>query len=303
MPQISIIIPYHNEKSALVSLVQELETNLKNISAQVIWADDGSTDESTQTLLDFLKGQKNSFESDFVSNQIRKGKGAILQKAIKQVKAKTIIFMDADGQDDPKDLSKFVALAHKFDLVNGYRANRQDGIDKTLPSKIGNRIFWRGILKTNLHDVNCGYKMMSKNVLDAIPLYGDNYRFLPILAQRFGFLVGEVEVNHRPRENGSSKYGWTRLWSGFLDTLTTYFLIRFGERPLHLFGTIGAMLFLPGLLITLELGIARIFFGTLLKDRPLLWLGVLLTVLGTQIISIGLLGELFLWDRRQKSIK
>jgi glycosyltransferase involved in cell wall biosynthesis len=237
---LSIIIPFYNEKDNLPLLIGGLTRELKNIKDdwEVIFVDDGSDDDYSLAANDKIK---------LIKHRKRLGKGKALATGFKKAKGETIIFMDADLQNDPADLHQFARrIDSGFDLVNGWRKVRNDGLSKTLPSSIFNTFLLKVFLKSKFHDINCGFKAMKKEVLDEIPLYGDNYRFLPVLAEKSGFKTGEVVVKHHPRKHGRSKYGFLRLFFGLLDTLTTYFIYKFSEKPLHFFGPIGGGFFLAG---------------------------------------------------------
>jgi hypothetical protein len=170
-------------------------------------------------------------------------------------------------------------------------------------SKIGNTVIWRNILSSPFHDINCGYKMFKKEVLEALPLYGDNFRFLALSAHNEGFKVGEVSVNHRPRTHGTSKYTPLKVFFGLLDTIATYFIFRFSEKPLHFFGVVGGSFFGAGFLIALYLSYERIFHGILLYRRPALLFAILLIIVGIQIIMTGIVAELlvYLHNKNTKS--
>ena len=297
----TIVIPYYNEVESLPKLKSELK-NLK-MNFEVIWADDGSVDGSTECLKKQSFG-KLDFSEKYIRHHKRLGKGKSLIDAIKMSETEIVVFLDADGQDDPTLIKYFLEkIESGADLVNGWRQKRIDATDKTVPSSFANKFLWQKVLKTKLHDVNCGFKAMRKSIFEVVPIYGDNYRFLPILAEKSGFLVDEVKVDHRPRVAGISKYGTSRLWSGLLDTLTTYFIIKFAERPLHLFGTIAALMGGVGFVIITILSIERIFFGELLYRRPLLWGGILLVILGVQLFTTGLIAELMLWEKRKNNLR
>ena len=227
------------------------------------------------------------------------GKTAALNAGFTHARGQIIITMDADLQDDPAEIPAMLAkLDEGYDLVAAWRADRQDPLGKTLPSRFFNFVVSR-FTGVGLHDFNCGFKVYRRAVTDTVRLYGEFHRFIPVLAHQQGFRITEVPVRHHPRQAGVSKYGARRLLKGFLDFGTVLFLTTYLKRPLHLFGATGLAIFAIGLVINLYLaflwllrevgGVAGVApIGT----RPLLIVGVLAMILGIQLISIGLLGEM-----------
>lgn len=290
---ISIIIPFYNEKDSLPLLVEKLKRILKDIreKTEIIYIDDGSTDGSRVMV---------TANVELIHHRKKLGKGRALLSGFELSKGDVIVFMDADLQDDPAQLPKFLGKIRKgYDLVNGWRHQRHDPLSKTLPSAFFN--FFIGVFfRTRLHDLNCGFKAMRREVLEAIPLYGDNYRFLPMLAQKEGFKIGEVEIVHHPRKFGKSKYGAVRLIFGFLDLMSAYFVYQFSEKPLHFFGFVGGLIFMIGFIVTAVLIFQRIFYGMLLYRRPALSIGILMIIVGVQIIMTGIIGELIVYLKRKK---
>lgn len=291
----SIIIPFYNEAENLPILLSELKKNLHQLEHEIIFVDDGSIDGGDDRL--------KKAGATVLSHRKRLGKGAALATGFKKSKGETIIFMDADLQDNPDDIKKFLdAIDEGYDVVNGWRKDRQDKIDKTLPSRLANAFLWKALFHSTIHDMNCGFKAIRKEVLQEIPLYGDNYRFLPLIAHNKGFSVGEVVVSHRPRRFGKSKYNAMRLFFGLFDTLTTYFIFRFSEKPLHFFGTVGGGLFGTGFILALYLTIDRVVYGHLLYRRPALLLSILLIIVGIQIVMTGIVAELVVHlDKKAKN--
>jgi len=294
---LSIIIPFYNEKESLPLLLNKLKQVLAKIhlKSELILVDDGSSQK--------YQLEKLSLPYQLVRHRKRLGKGRALANGFLQAKGEIIVFMDADLQDDPEELPKFIEKINQgYDLVNGWRKKREDNITKIWPSFIFNQLLLKMFFKSNLNDINCGYKAMRRAVLEQIPLYGDNYRFLPIIAQQEGFRTTQVEVKHHKRLYGRSKYGFWRLFFGLIDTLTTYFIYRFSEKPLHFFGPIGAIIFGSGFIISLILTLARIFYHTLLYRRVILQLGILLMIVGVQIMMTGIVAELIVFlDKKQKN--
>lgn len=290
---ISIIIPFYNEKESLPILVNELIGQLDKINEkyEIILVNDGSTDNSE------FRIQNSEFNKNIklINQRKRLGKGQALKTGIENSTGDKIIFMDADLQDDPKDIKNLIdKLNDSNDLVNGIRANRQEsGLVKTY-SKIA---AW--FLKTFLHspftDINCGFKIFKRAVLKDFNFYGNNFRFFPLATYLNGYKVSELPVTNNRRKFGHTKFGKSKIFVGILDTLTAYFLFKFSEQPLHFFGIIGGTIFFIGFAISFYLTIERLFFGVLLVTRPLLWLGLLLIIIGIQIVMTGIIGELMVY--------
>ena len=204
--------------------------------------------------------------------------------------------MDADLQDDPREIPRFVKkLDEGYDLVSGWRFKRHDPLSKTLPSKLFNYLTSM-LTGVRLHDFNCGFKAYRKEVIEDIELYGELHRYVPVLAHWKGYKVGEIKVKHHSRPHGKSKYGLGRISRGLMDLVTVAFLTRYMKRPLHLFGSVGMLLLLVGLIINVYLAVLWLL-GRGIGARPLLLLGVLLMLIGFQIISTGLMGEILIGTR------
>lgn len=296
---ISVIIPFLNEAENLPELVTRLDgvfTAMKE-KYELILIDDGSTDNYHDVLPKMP-------EIKLIKHRKRSGKGRALESGFAKAKGDIIVFMDADLQDDPDDLPRFIEkLNDGYDFVNGWRKERIDPISKTLPSSIFNYFLLKKMLKSSYHDINCGFKAMKREVLEGFVFYGDNYRFLPILVHRQGFKTTEVVVTHHPRIHGVSKYGFFRIFFGFFDTLTTYFINSFAEKPLHFFGPVGGISFVAGFIITFMLTIERLFFGVELYKRPLLLAGIFLMIVGLQIVMTGIIGELMVYLHKNQDAK
>ena len=200
--------------------------------------------------------------------------------------------MDGDLQDDPEEIPRFLGMLEEgdLDLVSGWKRDRQDPASKRYPSLLFNWVT-RKLARVDLHDFNCGFKAYRREVLSEIALYGELHRYIPVLASRRGFRVGELAVQHHPRRHGVSKYGWDRFYKGLLDLITVLFITKYTRRPLHLFGSIGLLSMGTGLAINIYLAI-RWMMGESLSNRPLLLLGVLLMLLGIQVLTTGLIGEM-----------
>jgi len=291
---ISIIIPFYNEENTLEPLCRKITQELKRYEYEMIFVDDGSMDTSKLKI-------KSSEQIILTTHRKRLGKGKALFSGVNASRGDIIVFIDADLQNDPADIPLLCEKIHEgYDLVNGWRRDRKDAIGKTLPSSIFNWFIIRLFLGSKFHDMNCGLKAMKRIVLEEIPLYGDNYRFLPHIADNAGFKTTELIVRHTPRLHGVSKYGFFRLFFGLIDTITTYFIYRFAEKPLHFFGSIGGAFFSSGFLLSFYMTIERVFYGKLLYRRPLLLFAILLIIVGIQIIMTGIIGELIVYISRKK---
>lgn len=295
-PFISVVIPVLDEADSIESLSQELVTVLVRYSQwEVIFVDDGSrdrTDEVVQRLLEIdprfrlLKLSRNFGKADALAEGFLVADGDI------------VITMDGDLQDDPAEIPNLVAkLGEGWDVVSGWKKDRQDPLSKRLPSRLWNVIV-RALTGIPIHDFNCGLKAYRAPVVKSIDLYGGLHRYIPALAKQKGFTVTEVPVNHRPRIHGVSSYRSARFFHGFFDLLTVVFLGRFFSRPLHLFGPVGLVLSLVGLGINGWLTVGW-FQGRYIGDRPLFFLGILLLIVGVQFFSIGLLGEMVIKTTRR----
>jgi glycosyltransferase involved in cell wall biosynthesis len=296
---LSLIIPLLNEADNLLPLYERLATSLEQVGQpyEIIFIDDGSTDASPAILEDLFR--RDPAHMRVIQFRCNFGKTAALNAGFAHARGQVIITMDADLQDDPAEIPAMLAkLDEGYDLVTAWRFNRQDPLDKTLPSRIFNFVVSR-VTGVRLHDFNCGFKVYRRTVTDSVKLYGELHRFIPVLAYQHGFRIAELPVQHHPRRAGVSKYGAGRLLKGFLDFGIVLFLTTYLKRPLHLFGTVGLAVFGAGSLINLYLaflwllrevgGVAGIApIGT----RPLLIVGVLAMIMGIQLISIGLLGEM-----------
>lgn len=297
MKELSIVIPLFNEKANLNSLYSLLKPVMEkfNEEYELIFVDDGSTDDSFSILENFHNNDKTVKIIQFKRNF---GKSAALSAGFKYAKGKIVITMDADLQDDPREIQNFIKkLDEGYDIVSGWRFKRKDPFSKTFPSKLFN--YLTSILtRIKIHDFNCGFKVYKKEVIEDIDIYGELHRYIPVLAHWKGYKIGEIKVKHHPRGGGGSKYGLERLFRGFTDLLTVMFLTRYAKKPLHLFGAVGVLLFLIGLIINIYLFVIKLL-GEGIGDRPLLLLGVLLIVIGFQIISTGLIGEMIVATRNK----
>jgi glycosyltransferase involved in cell wall biosynthesis len=289
------VIPVLNEEDS----IQELYLNLKHVldllknHYEIVFVDDGSTD-NTFTILEEIAS---NYEAVSIIKLRRNfGKSIALNTAFRYTGGDILITMDGDLQDDPEEIPRFIEkIEEGYDLVVGWKYPRNDPITKILPSKIFNKLTCM-LTGVNLHDFNCGFKAYKKRVIDNISLYGEMHRYIPALAAWNGFKITEVKVKHHPRKFGKSKYGFSRLIKGFLDLITVKFLTGYATRPMHVFGIPGVISLLVGFFIGLYLVILKYWKGLLLIERPLLLLAVLLILLGLQFLSIGLLGEMMVFQ-------
>ena len=293
---ISIIIPFYNEAESLPILVDQLIDQLDKIKKEyeIVLVDDGSDDAFASKL---------KFKSDklkVISHSKSFGKGQALKTGIENSSGEIIIFMDADLQDDPKDINKFLKKINEgYDFVNGIRTDRQENFLVKSYSYLATK-FLKIFLHSPFTDINCGFKVFKKEVLKDFNFYGNNFRFFPLATFLNGYKVSEVSVVNNQRKFGKTKFGKSKIFVGILDTLTAYFLFKFSERPLHFFGLIGGLLFFIGFLISFYLAVERIFFNVLLYRRPVLQLGILLIIVGIQIVMTGIIGELIVYVNKKK---
>ncbi len=296
---ISVVVPVHNEERTVALLLDEVASTLDGLGRpwEVVFVDDGSTD-GTFSALTRLHAQ--SEQVRVVRLRRNFGKAAALQAGFAQARGEIVVTMDGDLQDDPAEIPRLLAkLDEGFDLVSGWKTKRRDPITRRIPSKLFNVVAGR-ISGLRLHDMNCGLKAYRAEVLHGLSIYGELHRFIPVLAHDRGFRVAELPVNHRPREHGRSRYGFERYVRGFLDLLTVSFMGRYRHRPLHLFGGMGLILGALGSIVLLYLTILKLD-GQAIGHRPLLTLGVLLVVVGVQLVSLGLISELITSHHEERS--
>jgi glycosyltransferase involved in cell wall biosynthesis len=290
---ISVIVPFHNEKENLPILIDHLHDVLKNMKTEyeILLIDDGSSDGYYSIIEKMVDGKEVILKT--MGRQM--GKGRALRTGIDISKGEFIVFMDADLQDDPGDLpALYDKVKEGYDLVNGYRHNRQDSFLIKIYSS-GAAAFLKTYLRSPFSDINCGFKMFKRKILKDLPLYGNNFRFFPLAAFYEGYRVSEVKVDNKPRIHGKSKYGISKLFIGVIDMISAYFLYRFAERPLHFFGAIGSVFLAMGGVILGILTYQRLFMDMLLYRRPGLQYGILLVILGIQILMTGIIGELMVY--------
>ena len=290
--ELSFIIPAKNEERSVEILHREISDIMKQIKKdyEIIFIDDGSTDDTFAKIKEIsakdIKVRAFRFRGNF-------GKSVALQVGFDNARGDIICTLDADLQDNPKEIPHFLQkLNEGYDLVSGWKKTRHDPtLGKVIPSRIINYLT-RKLTGIKIHDTNCGFKAYKKNLVRNLNLYGELYRFIPILAAKQNFKVGEVVVEHRSRKFGKTKFGWSRGLKGILDLLTVIFLTGYIRRPGHFFGGLGLLSFFLGFLIGLYISYLRLTTGTIQDRQPLLFLGILLMVIGIQFISTGLLAEM-----------
>jgi glycosyltransferase involved in cell wall biosynthesis len=289
-PTISVVAPAFEEERSVALLFEELEAALDPLGEpwEVVFVDDGSTD-GTFAALTRLHAKNDNVR--VVRLRRNFGKAAALAAGFEEAHGDIVVTIDADLQDDPAEIPRLLAkLDEGFDLVSGWKSNRRDPWTRRVPSRIFNRMA-SAVSGIRLHDVNCGLKAYRAEVVRDLRIYGELHRFLPVLAHERGYRVAELPVNHRPRSHGRSRYGVERYLRGFLDLLTVSLVGRYRQRPLHLFGGIGLLLGALGTIVLAYLTVLKAT-GEAIGHRPLLILGVLLVVVGLQLFSLGLLGEM-----------
>jgi glycosyltransferase involved in cell wall biosynthesis len=292
VPYISIIIPLLNEEESLHELFSHIRETMRrlNKSYEVIFIDDGSTDNSFNVLTQLHTGHPDIVKALRFRRNF--GKSAALSAGFKEAKGEFIITMDGDLQDDPDEIPSLIeAIGSSYDLISGWKKKRHDSVVFTLPSRIANTLTSK-LTGLRIHDLNCGLKIYRNEVVKDLRIYGDLYRYIPILVHQAGFRVGEKVVKHHPRKFGHSKYTVGKFYRGFLDLVTILFTAKYIRRPLHLFGVWGLISFLTGAVIDGWLSIEWFMGLTSLSNRPLFMVGFLFIIIGVQFVSLGLLGEM-----------
>lgn len=292
--RISVVIPLYNEEESIPHLRTALTESLAPYgdAYEVIIVDDGSKDRSYQLLREWAAA-----DSHLTVIRLRRnfGQTAAFSAGFDYARGEVVITMDADLQNDPADVPKLMAkMDEGYDIVSGWRIDRQDRFwDRKLPSLIANRLI-SNVTDVQLHDYGCSLKAYRRDVLQHVRLYGELHRFIPALASQVGGTVTEVPVNHRARQFGRSKYGISRTIRVMLDLILVWFLGSYSTRPIHVFGAMGLLSAGGGVLIGLYLTFIKLFLGENIGGRPMLLLAVLLVVIGVQLITMGLLGEMII---------
>lgn len=302
--KLSVVIPLFNEEESLVPLSNEIRKAIKplNLSFEVILVDDGSTDSSLKVIKEICR-QDRRFK--YVSFRKNYGKSAALQIGFKEVTGDVVVTMDADLQDDPAEIPNLIKkLDEGFDLVSGWKKQRFDPFIKKYSSRFFNYVTGK-MSGIKIHDFNCGLKAYRTEVVHSMKVYGELHRYLPVLADWNGYSVSEIPVKHHPRKYGKTKFGISRFFKGFIDLLTVIFSTRYIKRPMHFFGFFGAVSFIVGLIVNGYLTYEWAT-GQPLSNRPMLFLGMLLIIVGVQFFSVGLLGEMLVhntMDEKEYIIK
>ncbi|KUK55777.1 MAG: Undecaprenyl-phosphate 4-deoxy-4-formamido-L-arabinose transferase [Marinimicrobia bacterium 46_47] len=299
MIDVSIVIPVLNEEGTLKTLTDKILAVLRseNLQGEIYFINDGSTDQTPKILDTLAKDIEQVSVTHFRRN---KGKAAALQAGFRQVKGRYVITMDGDLQDDPEEIPRLLAkLKEGWDMVSGWKKVRHDPLNKTLPSKLFNKTtsLLTGI---PIHDFNCGLKAYRKEVVQSISLYGELHRYIPVLAKMEGFRVTEIPVTHHPRTSGKSKYGAGRMFKGFFDLITVLFLARFTLRPMHFFGMLGLLSVVVGAGVEVWVLILKYAYHEPFQTHvAMLLFGILLLILGIQLVSMGLIGEMLVYQFRK----
>ncbi len=289
---ISVVVPVLNEEESLPLLYEQLVEALTEAGYdyEIIIIDDGSTDQSFQILRELQARDEHLRVVRFRRNY---GQTAAFAAGFDRAQGELVITIDADLQNDPADIPALVSkMDEGYDVVSGWRLNRQDRfLDRRLPSILANRLIgW--VTDVRIHDYGCSLKAYRREVLADVQLYGELHRFIPALAHAAGARVTEIPVRHHPRRFGKAKYGLSRTVKVLLDILAVRFLMSFSTRPIHIFGMLGLLSFLVGGLVLAYLAVVRVFLQQPIADRPLALLGILLVMLGVQLVTSGLLAEL-----------
>ncbi len=291
---VSIVIPIYNEYDNLPDLVEQVAQAMQptGLNWELICVDDGSRDGSDRLLAE-LAQDRPWLKPLFLNRNY--GQSTAMQAGFDAARGTTLVTLDGDLQNDPADIPRLLEelKAHpEVDILSGWRKDRQDKtLSRKIPSRIANWLISR-VTGVKLHDYGCSLKLYRREALRHVKIYGELHRFIPALAGQFGARVMEVPVNHRARTRGQSKYGIDRTLRVLLDLLWVKFLLRFLHRPMHAFGGTGAVMLLIGFIILLVLTFEKLFLGHDIGGRPLLLLGVMLTLMGVQFLGLGVIGEM-----------
>jgi len=301
---ITIVVPLKDEAESLPELCSWIDRIMEsnNFSYEVILVDDGSTDDSWK-VISRLAGLNPVFRG--LRFQRNYGKSAALNEGFHAARGQVVITMDADLQDSPDEVPALYRMIREegFDLVSGWKKIRYDNtITKNFPSRLYN---WaaRKVSGIPLHDFNCGLKAYRLKVVKSIEVYGEMHRYIPVIAKWSGFNhIGEKVVEHRPRKYGVSKFGWERFLHGLLDLMSIIFIGRFGKKPMHLFGLLGTLAFLLGLVISVYLGVAKFVFKVYnMTERPIFYIALVAMIMGVQLFLAGFLAELTVRNSQERN--
>lgn len=305
---ISLVIPFLNEEESIPELISWIERIMKQngYSYEVIMVDDGSTDHSWLMVEQIHAANPHVKGIKFRRNY---GKSAALHTAFAAAQGNVVITMDADLQDSPDEIPELyrMIMEEEYDLVSGWKKQRYDPITKTIPSKFYNYSA-RLVTGVKLHDMNCGLKAYRNAVVKSIEVYGEMHRYIPVIAKNAGFTrIGEKVVQHRKRKYGSSKFGLERFVNGYLDLMSISFISRFGKRPMHLFGTLGTLMFFIGFFLAAFLGIDKLVhlhrgvLAPLVTTSPYFYIALVTMIIGSQFFLAGFLGELISRNSSQRN--
>ena len=292
---ISVVVPLYNEEESLTELNDWIAKVMQSnrFSYEIVYVDDGSGDTSWEVVQDLAKKDSNVKGLRFRRNY---GKSAALNEGFKAALGDVVITMDADLQDSPDEIPELYRMITEegYDMVSGWKKKRHDPITKTIPSKFYN---WttRKLSGIKLHDMNCGLKAYKNEVVKNIEVYGEMHRYIPIIAKWEGYnKIGEKVVHHQKRKYGVTKFGLDRFVKGYLDLLSIIFVSKFGQRPMHFFGTFGSLIFFGGFIIAIYLAYTKFFAETYTRmtDRPLFYFGLLAMIMGTQLFLTGFLADM-----------
>ena len=297
---ISVVVPLYNEEESLPELYRWIEKVMKanGFSFEVIFVNDGSTDNSWQVIEDLSKQSENVKGIKFRRNY---GKSPVLYCGFKEAQGDVVITMDADLQDSPDEIPGLYKMITEdgYDLVSGYKQKRYDPLSKTLPTKLFNATARKISGIHNLHDFNCGLKAYRRDVIKNIEVYGEMHRYIPYLAKNAGFdKIGEKVVHHQARKYGKSKFGLNRFFNGYLDLITLWFLSNFGKKPMHVFGFMGTMMFIIGFISAFIIGADKLWCLSqgipqrLVTDSPYFFIALTMMMIGTQLFLAGFIGDL-----------
>ena len=297
---ISVVVPLYNEEESLPELYRWIEKVMKanGFSFEVIFVNDGSTDNSWQVIEDLSKQSESVKGIKFRRNY---GKSPALYCGFKEAQGDVVITMDADLQDSPDEIPGLYKMITEdgYDLVSGYKQKRYDPLSKTLPTKLFNATARMISGIHNLHDFNCGLKAYRRDVIKNIEVYGEMHRYIPYLAKNAGFdKIGEKVVHHQARKYGKSKFGLNRFFNGYLDLITLWFLSNFGKKPMHVFGFMGTMMFIIGFISAFIIGADKLWCLSqgipqrLVTDSPYFFIALTMMMIGTQLFLAGFIGDL-----------
>ena len=299
MSSISVVIPLFNEAESLSELYEWIAKVMKenNFSYELIFIDDGSKDDSWKIITQLSQQHPEVKGIRFGKNY---GKSPALQYGFQKATGEVIITMDADLQDSPDEIPELYRMIteDKFQMVSGWKKKRYDPLSKTIPTKLFNATA-RTISGIKLHDFNCGLKAYRQSVVKNIEIYNDMHRWIPYLAKNAGFTrIGEKQVQHQARKYGTSKFGFSRFFNGYLDLFTLWFLSKFGKKPMHFFGLLGSLIFFIGFISVLAVGGIKFYClhkgiqAPLITNTPYFYIALVSMIIGTQLFLAGFIGEL-----------